>query len=394
MTETCLTPTKSIRPPKIFLTKSLCQSALTNITSIPIVTSEPSIIATPNSVSHITLKIKQLEVRSTLDTTPSQQSSRSIVNPMSSPQIKLRIRSSETVTSASEPHSSVPMASIGRLVRNRIGSHVCFLGTLGKTYQNILTRNLPSIQFFLGSSKGYKRTIISEDDIQIAQALQNEHHINTYAHLPYIYNLAGSKKHNSLAWRGNAVVDTMMTGIVKSIEYELGVMGRLKTAKSQTGCVIHVGTWANKQQGIQTIAETLNRIHFPSQSGSLLLENTAGSGTTIGKTFEELAHIYRLLDPKVQEHVKICIDTQHIFASGQYNLQTEDEVDRLFREFQGLFPIDRLGLVHFNDSSSVFNSQVDNHAFMGRGEIWGKHHSSMNYMLGRLEHLRIPMLVE
>jgi endonuclease IV len=78
--------------------------------------------------------------------------------------------------------------------------------------------------------------------------------------------------------------------------------------------------------------------------------------TTIGKTFGELAQIYRLLKPEVQERVKICIDTQHIYASGQYNLQTENEVDRLFREFQDLFPIDRLGLVHFNDSSSVFNS--------------------------------------
>jgi deoxyribonuclease-4 len=185
-----------------------------------------------------------------------------------------------------------------------------------------------------------------------------------------------------------------MTSIVKGIEYELGVMGRLKTPQSQTGCVIHVGTWANKVDGIQTIAETLNQIHFPSQSGALLLENTAGGGTTIGRTFEELSQIYRLLNPEVQEHVKICIDTQHIYASGQYNLQREDEVDRLFREFQCLFPIDRLGLVHFNDSSSVFNSQVDNHAFLGTGEIWRDHSSALIYTLETIERLRIPVLIE
>ena len=396
MSETCVTPPRSIHPPKIFLTKSSCQSAPTNGILIPTVTSEPSVVATPNSVSHITLKIRQLEVRSSSETTLSQQSSLPIVNPMSPPQIRLRIKSSENLTSvtpALEPSSSVPMESIGRLVRNRIGSHVRFLQTLGKTYQNILMRKPPSIQFFLGSSKGYKRTIVSEDDIQIAQALQNEHHINTYVHLPYIYNLAGSKKHNSLAWKGNQIVDAIMNRVVNNIEYELGVMAKLSTTQSQTGCVIHVGTWVNKTEGIQTISETINRIHFP-QNSTLLLENTAGAGSTIGKTLDEIKQIYSLLNTDTQDHVKICIDTQHIFASGQYDLRQHSEIDRLFGDFESLFGIEKLGLIHFNDSKSVFNSQVDNHELYGHGEIWGQHHSSMDYILSRIERLRIPLVVE
>ena len=60
-------------------------------------------------------------------------------------------------------------------------------------------------------------------------------------------------------------------------------------------CVIHVGTWENKVDGIRTIAESLNRIHFPANS-TLLLENSAGSGTTIGKTLDELSQIYALLN--------------------------------------------------------------------------------------------------
>jgi deoxyribonuclease-4 len=319
-----------------------------------------------------------------------------IVNPLSPPQIKLRIRSSETITSltpVSQPHSPVPVMSVGRLVKNRIGSHVHFLGTLSKTYQNILMRNMPSIQFFLGGNKGYKRTIVSEDDIQIAQALQSEHHINTYVHLPYIYNLCGSKKYKSLAWKGNQIVDAIMNRVINNIEYELGVMAKLSTPRSQNGCVVHVGTWENKTDGIQTIAETLNRIQFP-QNSTLLLENTAGSGSTIGKTLGEIKQIYSLLNTNIQDHVKNCIDTQHIFASGQYDLRQHSEIDRLFVDFETLFGVEKLGLIHFNDSKSAFASQVDNHELYGHGEIWGQHHSSMDYILSRIERLRIPLVVE
>jgi deoxyribonuclease-4 len=274
-----------------------------------------------------------------------------------------------------------------------LGSHIKFEQTLSKTYENAISRNLPSFQFFLGGSKTYKRTILSDFDILSSESLQQQHHLNTYVHLPYIYNLAGSKKHKSLAWQDNDLVNNMMSGIIKNIEYELGMMARLGTPMSQNGCVIHVGTWDDKAAGIRTIAESINRIKFPDRS-TLLLENTAGSGTTIGKTLDELSQIYQLLSVESRDHVKICIDTQHIFASGQYDLRHHSEVDQLFSDFQTRFSIDRLGLIHFNDSKTLFNSHVDNHAILGQGEIWSQHHSSMNYILSRIERLGIPALIE
>jgi deoxyribonuclease-4 len=274
-----------------------------------------------------------------------------------------------------------------------LGSHIRFLKTLSKTYENAVSRGLPSFQFFLGGPKVYKRTNIAESDIRAAQILQTEHHLNSYVHLPYLYNLAGSKKHKSLAWQGNQVVDKMMTEILRNIEYELGVMATLSTPQSQNGCVIHVGTWDHKPDGIRTIAESINRIHFPSYS-TLLLENSAGSGTTIGRTLDELSQIYQQLNVEIKDHVKICIDTQHIFASGQYDLRQYSEIDRLFEDIEIRFGTTKLGLVHFNDSKSVFNSQVDNHQLLGHGEIWAQHQSQMSYMLNRIERLRIPAVVE
>lgn len=274
-----------------------------------------------------------------------------------------------------------------------LGSHIRFLKTLSKTYEDAVSRGLPSFQFFLGGPKVYKRTNIVESDIRAAQILQTEHHLNSYVHLPYLYNLAGSKKHKSLAWQGNQVVDTMMTEIIRNIEYELGVMATLSTPQSQNGCVIHVGTWDHKADGIRTIAESINRIHFPSYS-TLLLENSAGSGTTIGKTLDELSQIYALLNVETQDHVKICLDTQHIFASGQYDLRQHSEIDRLFADIEIKFGTTKLGLIHFNDSKSVFNSQVDNHQLLGHGEIWAQHQSEMSYMSNRIKRLQIPAVVE
>ena len=292
------------------------------------------------------------------------------------------------ITQASNPEESMAECD-GR----HLGSHIRFLKTLSQTYENAVSRGLPSFQFFLGGPKVYKRTQIVEADIRAAQILQTEHRLNSYVHLPYIYNLAGSKKHKSLAWQGNQVVDTMMGEILRNIEYELGVMATLSTPESQNGCVIHVGTWDNKADGIRTIADSLNRIHFPARS-TLLLENSAGSGTTIGKTLDELSQIYALLNVETKDHVKICLDTQHIFASGQYDLRQYSEIDRLFADVETRFGSAKLGLIHFNDSKSVFNSQVDNHQLLGHGEIWAQHHSSMYYMLNRIERLKIPALVE
>ena len=136
------------------------------------------------------------------------------------------------ITEASDPNrDESEVLRDGR----HLGSHIRFLKTLSKTYENAVSRGLPSFQFFLGGPKVYKRTNIVEADIRAAQILQTEHHLNSYVHLPYIYNLAGSKKHKSLAWQGNQIVDTMMNEIIRNVEYELGVMATLSTPQSQNG---------------------------------------------------------------------------------------------------------------------------------------------------------------
>lgn len=285
------------------------------------------------------------------------------------------------------------MAEIVVYDKTTFGSHLTFSKTLESTYRDAIRRNMYSFQFFLGSNRSYNRTKLKEEDIERTISLQKKTPINVFTHTSLIYNLAGSIKHKNLAWNGNEEVDSTMKKIVDGIEYELGVTSRLCCDGCKNGCVVHVGSWPDKKKGMDTIASTINKINFPKNS-TLLLENTAGKGTTIGKTFEELKYIYDRVDEEKKDNIKFCVDTCHIFASGVYDIRKEIEVDRLFNDFQSTFSIDKLGLIHFNDSHYDFNTQGDEHLCIGTGKIWKDNMKSCKYILDKIDSSKIPLVLE
>ena len=98
----------------------------------------------------------------------------------------------------------------------------------------------------------------------------------------------------------------------------------------------------------------------------VLLETTAGSGTALGATFEELAEIISRVPTRLRRRVGVCIDTAHIFAAG-YDIATQyDDVISRFDETVGL---DRLGAMHLNDSKAPLGSKRDRHELIGEGAI-------------------------
>ena len=111
------------------------------------------------------------------------------------------------------------------------------------------------------------------------------------------------------------------------------------------------------------IVEALCRV--PGQV-RVLLETTAGSGTALGATFEELAEIIARVPATMQRRVGVCVDTAHIFAAG-YDIGREyDEVIARFDDTVGL---ERLGAMHLNDSKAPLGSRRDRHELIGEGEI-------------------------
>jgi len=101
----------------------------------------------------------------------------------------------------------------------------------------------------------------------------------------------------------------------------------------------------------------------------LLLENTAGAGGTVGRSFDELASLIEALDSVgMANQIGICLDTQHMWASGMRYTTIED-ADRLIDDFNKLIGIGRLRCIHLNDSKVPYGSQRDRHENIGEGTI-------------------------
>lgn len=98
----------------------------------------------------------------------------------------------------------------------------------------------------------------------------------------------------------------------------------------------------------------------------VLLETTAGSGTALGATFEELAEIIVRVPARLRRRVGVCIDTAHIFAAGYDIANAYDDVVARFDDTVGL---DRLGAMHLNDSKVPLGSRRDRHELIGEGAI-------------------------
>jgi deoxyribonuclease-4 len=111
------------------------------------------------------------------------------------------------------------------------------------------------------------------------------------------------------------------------------------------------------------IVEALSRV--PGRV-RVLLETTAGSGTALGATFEELAAIIARVPGAMRRRVGVCIDTAHVFAAGYDIAQRYDEVIEQFDEVVGLT---RLGAMHLNDSKAPLGSRRDRHELIGEGTI-------------------------
>jgi deoxyribonuclease IV len=277
--------------------------------------------------------------------------------------------------------------------RENAGSSVSFEKTFLKTLKNSLEKGMYSIQFFLGSYISMNRSKITDDDFKDSNNLLKRYKINVFTHLPYVLNLCGKagKLENECKEALNHTENS-----VNSIIYELDVISKLiKDTNNKGGCVLHIGsigTNKNRKGALDIVIQNVNKILYKIEKGNskLILETMVGRGGVIGNTFEELFYIYSQIENK--DRVGICIDTCHIHAEGLYRLDTIENIDKLFNDFLELFPIDKLSLIHLNDSCFEFNCGKDRHQSLLNGHIWKQ--KTLYYFIDRLEILNIPYVLE
>jgi deoxyribonuclease-4 len=162
--------------------------------------------------------------------------------------------------------------------------------------------------------------------------------------------------------------------------YEKSVATLLDTVKAACaigaeGVVFHVGSHLGAGFGtgvaraVPGIRRVLDECHAQEDETWLLMENSAGAGGTIGRSLEELATLFEQLDG--HPRLGVCLDSCHLYVSG-YDVTDPDELDRVVARMDALIGLDRLRLLHVNDTPSELGSNRDRHANVGDGALGEK----------------------
>ena len=128
----------------------------------------------------------------------------------------------------------------------------------------------------------------------------------------------------------------------------------------------HVGS--GEEAGLDRIAKNISKLlkELKNNNVCLLLETTAGQGSNLGYTFEQLGYI--IDNAGGHERIGVCLDTCHIFAAG-YPISNPKEYKKTMKSFDDVIGLDRLKIIHMNDSKKEFGSKRDRHEHIGKGFI-------------------------
>lgn len=173
---------------------------------------------------------------------------------------------------------------------------------------------------------------------------------NIVVHAPYIINL------------GNTIKPEMFPFAVQFLREEIVRAEALGATQITLHPGAHVG--AGTEAGIARIIEGLNEVLTKEQTAQIALETMAGKGTEIGRTFEELAQI--IDGVKLNEKLSVTFDTCHTNDAG-YNIK--EDFSGVMEEFDKIIGLDRLKVLHINDSKNPQGSHKDRHANIGFGTI-------------------------
>lgn len=156
--------------------------------------------------------------------------------------------------------------------------------------------------------------------------------------------------------------------------------------------VLHPGAHmgAGVEAGLDQVVASLDRLFAdsPESTVRIALEVTAGQGSTLGRTFEELA--YLLDHVERTERLCICLDTAHLFAGG-HDISTAAGIKRTFAAFDKLIGRERLAALHLNDSKTALGSRVDRHEHIGKGRIGLE---AFRYIMQQPRFRKIPKVLE
>lgn len=237
----------------------------------------------------------------------------------------------------------------------KVGAHVSAAKSLELSFDRAQEIGAECTQIFISPPQTWVYAKHSEEEIQKYRQKALGSGIGpNFIHGAYLINLASENPltlKRSIDW----LIYSQQTAQALGIE----------------GTIFHIGSSGkmDRDQALQQVIRAISTILQPRQTSSgeakLILETSAGAGNTIGDEFFELG---RIIKEVKEERLKVCIDTQHIFASG-YDIKTREGLEKVLDEFDKKIGLDKLVAIHANDSKTELGSHKDRHENLGQGLI-------------------------
>jgi deoxyribonuclease IV len=257
----------------------------------------------------------------------------------------------------------------------RLGSHVSSADTgLLCAAKEAATYGSGTFMLYTGAPQNTKRKPIESFHVEEGQALMAEHGMdNIVVHAPYIINLGS---HKDFTYR--LAVDFLQEEIRRT--HYLGVRN----------IVLHPGAYTemDAEYGIKRIAEGLDEVlgGVKETDVNIALETMAGKGTEVGRSFEEIAAIIDNVEHN--DRLTVCMDTCHIHDAG-YDIV--NNLDGVLAEFDKIVGLERLAVIHLNDSKNSCGAGKDRHTPVGSGYIG---FDAMNAVVHHEKLSHLPMILE
>jgi deoxyribonuclease-4 len=236
-----------------------------------------------------------------------------------------------------------------------IGAHVSNAGGLPRAVERGVERGCEAIQIFNQSPRMWRPTAYSEDDFAgFREAMTASPIKAVMIHAVYLINCATEDRD----MRAKS-----LASLLQSLRVGAGI--------GAIGVVLHPGSakQGDVPKAIARAGKVIKQALAETAGCPLLLEDTAGAGGTLGRSFEELAELIDAAGG--DQRLGICLDSCHLFASG-YDVSTRGALAEVIDELDRTVGCERLGALHVNDSAVPLGSNRDRHAIMGAGELGEK----------------------
>jgi deoxyribonuclease IV len=257
-----------------------------------------------------------------------------------------------------------------------LGAHMSVSGGLSTAFERAQSIGINTMQVFTKNQNRWQQKPTPQDEIERWYEQQKATGVSpVLSHAAYLINLGSP---DEALWQKST--DAFIDELTRA--EQLGILG----------VVVHPGAHmgAGEEAGISRIAAALDLCHSATEGYRTLtiLENTAGQGSALGYTFEQLRAILSLT--REPERVAFCFDTCHALAAG-YDLRTPEEYAKTMDAFEQILGLKRLRCFHFNDSKKGLGSRVDRHDHIGSGMLGTQ---SFGYILNDPRFDRVPMILE